>query len=532
MKKLIVTIIAGTMTIGTMGHVQAAQKLPKTLSQKEINMAISRTKNYSGKEHVYVAVNGRVHVTNKKEKGTEYWYDANNRASVTRSKAGVALVKGLTKGSTTLTQVFYKKAKSAKVANKEFNGEKLAFNYSSLTLNLNEQATVKTNKSTTLVSSRPDVVRVGTDGKLTCLKNGTSVIKATHTEKAKDTNDQQDIVENATLKVKVVGHVLKKYSVKATVSQPKLDNTIVYCVPNNFRIVKLPISGVSKQSRKRIYVDTKGVNEKAKYPAICSLQGKIITAPSAQGKLRIRYAVNSTCKIYVDGLVLKRHIIISKLKFDSLEDTILLPHQKAHFSMKGMSGKTEVTITPHNTAAVSMNKSHIVTAHKPGKMSITIKGDGITYTRQYWCVDQRTYNVVKAAYAIAKTKPHFSLNRTGNTIDCSTFIWRVYKKNGINFGSSSAPVASNIAKYCQSHGRLTKAPKTIHSLRPGDLMFISSHKNGRFKNITHVEMYISSGTDLGARGPSTTPYLKNAYGQVVEGDAISDTLIAVGHMNL
>jgi hypothetical protein len=63
-------------------------------------------------------------------------------------------------------------------------------------------------------------------------------------------------------------------------------------------------------------------------------------------------------------------------------------------------------------------------------------------------------------------------------------------------------------------------------------MFISSHKNGRFKNITHVEMYISSGTDLGARGPSTTPYLKNAYGQVVEGDAISDTLIAVGHMNL
>ena len=63
-------------------------------------------------------------------------------------------------------------------------------------------------------------------------------------------------------------------------------------------------------------------------------------------------------------------------------------------------------------------------------------------------------------------------------------------------------------------------------------MFISSHKNGRFKNITHVEMYISSGTDLGARGPSTAPYLKKAYGSVVEGDAITDNLVAVGRLKL
>ncbi len=534
-KQMTIAIIAGMMTVGSMGHVKAAVKLPKTLSQKEINTAIAKTRNYSGKEHVYVGVGGHVKVTNKKDKkGTEYWYDTHHRASVKRAKAGVASVTGLAKGSTNLMQVFYKKAKSTKKSNNAFDGDKLAFNYSSLVLNLSDTAKVKTNKKAKLASSRPDVVRLNKDGTLTCLKNGTSVIKAVHTEKSEDTSDQaQDIVEKASLKVKVVGHVLKKYTVHATVSQPKLAKTIILCVPNNFRMVNVPITGISKQSRKRIFVDTKSVNEKAKYPAVYSMQGKVIPKPSDQGKLKIRYAVNSTCKVYVDGLTLKRRIIVSKLKFDPLEKTIMLPGQKTHFYMKGMSGKTKVTITPHNTSAVSMDDSNVVTAHKPGRMSITIKGDGITYTRQYWCVNKRTYKLIKDAYAYAKTKPHFSLGRSGNTIDCSTFMWRTYKKSGIYLVSKTKdPVASTIAQYCQSHGHLYNRPKTINSLRPGDLMFISSHKNGRFRNITHVEMYISSGTDLGARGPSTTPYLKSQFGQIVEGDAMTDTLVAYGRLHL
>ena len=531
-KKVLSMMLASLMCIGNLSTVSAAQKLPKTLSQKEINEAIAKTRNYQGKEHVYVGIGGHVQVTNEKQKGTVTWLSSNDKAIVKTNKKG-AMVTGVKKGSVRLSQVFYKKGKEEKKHNNDFeNKEKLAFHYTSLSLNLGDQVTIQTNKQAKLTNSHSDVARLNEKGTLTAVKPGTSVITATYKHVVGDTADQKEVTETARLKVTVTSKIIKTKTMKATVSDPQIAEKIIYCVPNNFEIEKLPIKGVSKQSRKRIYVDTQGVNEKAKYPAIASLQGKIITKASDQGKVRIRYAVNAPCKIYVDGLVLKRRMIISKLKFDNLEKTILLANQKSHFSMSGMSGQTPVTMTPHNTSAVTMNDHHQVTAHHLGKMDMTIKGDGLTYTRQYWCVNKRTYKLVHDAYALARTKPRFSLGRTGSTIDCSTFIWRTYKKNGINFGSNSAPVAANIAKYCQAHGRLFKAPKTIDALRPGDIMFISSHKNGRFKNITHVEMYISSGTDLGARGPSTAPYLKKAYGSVVEGDAITDNLVAVGRLKL
>lgn len=529
MKKLTLILLSGMM-IFSVEPVYAAQKLPKTLSSKEIHQAINKTKSYQGKEHVYVAINGQVKVANN-GKGDTYYYATNDRMSI-KSTPKQAIVTGVQKGPATLIENNYKKGKKKITINKQYgSNDQLEFNYTSLQLNLNDTVKIQTNKEATLTNTHDNIVRLNKDHTITCLKPGTSVITATHKEIVGDSDDQKEVIQKATLKIKVVGHIIKQYKHKVTVSDPQIGD-LVYCVPNNFEIVKLPIKGISTASRKRIYVDTLGVNEKAKYPAVQSLQGKIITKASDQGKLRIRYHVNTTCKIYVDGLVLKRHITISKLKFDSLKDTILLPNQKAHFMMKGMSGQTKVTINPLSNTSVNMNKENVVTAHKLGKMTINIAGDGITYKRQYWCVNKKTYKLIHDAYAIAQTKPKFSLSRQGKTTDCSTFMWRVYKQNGINFGKNSAPVASDIAKYCQSHGKLMKAPKTIDSLRPGDLMFISSHKNGRFKNITHVEMYISSGTDLGARGPSTTPYNKKAYGSIVEGDALTDNLIAVGRLKL
>ena len=51
MKKLTLSLLSGMM-IFSVEAVYAAQKLPKTLSSKEIHQAISKTRSYQGKEHV------------------------------------------------------------------------------------------------------------------------------------------------------------------------------------------------------------------------------------------------------------------------------------------------------------------------------------------------------------------------------------------------------------------------------------------------------------------------------------------------
>lgn len=67
---------------------------------------------------------------------------------------------------------------------------------------------------------------------------------------------------------------------------------------------------------------------------------------------------------------------------------------------------------------------------------------------------------------------------------------------GKTFGDSSyAPVAANIAKWCARHKKMVTKSYTWNQiqemkLRPGDLLFKTGQKNGRYKGIYHVEMFV------------------------------------------
>ena len=79
--------------------------------------------------------------------------------------------------------------------------------------------------------------------------------------------------------------------------------------------------------------------------------------------------------------------------------------------------------------------------------------------------------------------------------DCSSLVWRAYKKSGKTFGASYyAPVASDIAKWCVNNKKMLKKSvrKKIYklSLRPGDITFRTGANNGRYKGIYHVEMFV------------------------------------------
>lgn len=88
--------------------------------------------------------------------------------------------------------------------------------------------------------------------------------------------------------------------------------------------------------------------------------------------------------------------------------------------------------------------------------------------------------------------------------DCSSLVWKSYHKNGVNFGMAYyAPVAADMGKWCAQHkklvsGGLSQANIQNMKLNPGDVMFETGQKNGRYKGIYHVEMitgYIFYGFD-------------------------------------
>ena len=107
--------------------------------------------------------------------------------------------------------------------------------------------------------------------------------------------------------------------------------------------------------------------------------------------------------------------------------------------------------------------------------------------------------------------------------DCSSLVWRSYAPVKIYFGDRHyAPVAANEAKYLVKHKK-TVAVKNINrlnKLRPGDLLFFKGNKNGRYKNIYHVAIY------MGQQGESYDGKVYS-YGRMIHanGSSVSQSFI-------
>lgn len=69
--------------------------------------------------------------------------------------------------------------------------------------------------------------------------------------------------------------------------------------------------------------------------------------------------------------------------------------------------------------------------------------------------------------------------------DCSSLVYRLYKEAGINLPT----VASTQGEYCYKNAMLINKK----DLKPGDLIFYSYKKNGEFRNISHVAIYVGDG---------------------------------------
>lgn len=85
--------------------------------------------------------------------------------------------------------------------------------------------------------------------------------------------------------------------------------------------------------------------------------------------------------------------------------------------------------------------------------------------------------------------------------DCSSLVYRLYKECGVELPS----IAADQGEYCYKNAMLVNKK----DLKPGDLVFYSYETNGRFRNISHVAIYVGDGKIVHAANPSRGVVMDN-----------------------
>lgn len=117
-------------------------------------------------------------------------------------------------------------------------------------------------------------------------------------------------------------------------------------------------------------------------------------------------------------------------------------------------------------------------------------------------------------YAVSRLGDPYSKAKRGqgSYVDCSYFARWCYQQAGV--ADFTAPTAASQAKYCVDNGVCV----SYKNLQPGDLIFWSFKKNGRYMNISHVGIYAGDGYVIDA---------SSSRGMVVYRPVFSESSIVV-----
>lgn len=201
------------------------------------------------------------------------------------------------------------------------------------------------------------------------------------------------------------------------------------------------------------------------------------------GSGRVTFTLNNKL-LYLDLKVAK--VKISKTSL------LVVKKKKGTLKVKGCS-------KPINW--ISKNKK-IATVSSSGKVKGKKIGSTLIYTKlgnsYLGCavsvVSKKMKKVINKAYSLKKGKYSQAKRMLKGYYDCSSLVWRSYKKAKIYLGNKYyAPVAADLAKHFvkkkkRIKGGYSKKNVANMKLRPGDLFFCEGAKNGRYRGIYHVEM--------------------------------------------
>lgn len=317
---------------------------------------------------------------------------------------------------------------------------------------------------------------------------GTAAI--TVTAKGKNWYSEEDDIETKTVKVQI--------------TNPKLKTTKIGIV--QYYDGKIQTTGVSTAGSSRIWYDDGDSDNFYVYD---------------DGSFYSEGKQTRNVKVYADGKYLGTVTIKATNPTWNVGYYMVKKGKTKSFAVKGASGYTPVTYKIGNTKYATVSKAGKVKGKKYGKTSLSVRVDGASGKIDLYVVKSKVYTAVNKAHSICKSRPKYSQAKRMKKgyVDCSSFVWKSYKSAKVYLGSKTyAPTAANMAKWCSKKKKLLKFSSyngKSGKLKPGDLIFYKkrSGKNGRYKNIDHVAMYVGNDTIVHADGSSvsySSPWYRKA----------------------
>ncbi len=311
------------------------------------------------------------------------------------------------------------------------------------------------------ISSKPAIAKVNAkDGTIEALTEGTTVVTC----------------------VLKVGQVQYQYSCQVTVTDPQFSQDTYYIRSNEKTV--LPINGSSTKNHFFI-----------------SSNDAIVTDGANGTSVVGKKAGTAYITVEVDRRYISCRVVVSAPKIN-YSNLFLTTDKAASLTVTGHWKKSPVTFTSSNKSIVTVTSKGYVKAIKRGSAVITITVDGRVYSCYVAVSKSGITDSLNRAYKALGSKYSQTYRMKKGYYDCSSLVWRSYSPSGYLFGNKSyAPTAAYQAN------RLVKEKKVLayegisqSKLLPGDVIYLKgSTNNGRYKNISHVAIYIGNGRILHAK---------------------------------
>lgn len=173
-------------------------------------------------------------------------------------------------------------------------------------------------------------------------------------------------------------------------------------------------------------------------------------------------------------------------------------------SVSGLNAASVPVYATSDSSVASVTKTGRVRTLKYGSAVISCQVDGKTLNYYLAVSTKKAVKAMRWGYKQVGKKKYSQARRMSKKyFDCSSFVYRSYRAAGkyLVRKTSWAPVAADIARYYVRKGKQIKASGTynLKKLRPGDLICFGGSKapkNGRYKRIYHIAIYIGNGKTL------------------------------------
>lgn len=230
---------------------------------------------------------------------------------------------------------------------------------------------------------------------------------------------------------------------------------------------------------------------------------------------------------FVDGKQISMKIKITNPKINKgdRKPILLVKGKKCTLKVKGLAPKLSyVKYSSDRSKIATVSKKGKVKGRKYGSCYIEVEVDHKVFKINCGVGKAKAIKAVKAAYRVYGCPYSQPKRMSKGFYDCSSLAWRTYKSAGFYVGNTGMNYASVAADECKflfgRGGKVARKACSYKKLRPGDLVFYSGWKNGRYKNITHVAIYVANNTLIEANWPNgvkEAPYIAKGKSKYIVG---------------